>query len=330
MRLPRLPLEVATLLLSQCLLSPHVLTAQSTEKVVTMEAYFLSGSPLIHSFGRSILYDGVGRRIYDGQVILAHQVADDTTATLRFSATVVSEIGYANSSTGEMSAIRGDCYIARIASHVNAYSLHEIVNSALACLPVHEPVEIPKENCPVLLDLQQDGFHLSGPTPAVSFDIDADGSLDRISWTSFGSDDAFLCWDRNQNGVIENGSELFGYATPLWSGRPAKIGYRALAELDQSRMGGNGDGKVDAHDRLFSELCAWIDRNRNGISEPPEMFSLDQVGVVSLRYDYEVLHLVDPFGNRFRYRSEVSMRAPAGPERPWPTYDVIFSDLGKR
>jgi hypothetical protein len=307
------------------LLLPNALAAQSTEKVVTMETYFLSGNPLMHSFGRSILYDSAGRRIYNVQIILAHQVADETIGIPRFSSTVVSDIGYANSGTGEMSAIRGDCYLARIASHVNTYDLHEIVYSAQSCMPVHEQVQVPKENCPVLLDLAQDGFRLSGLTPAVSFDIDADGVPDRISWTRADGDDAFLCLDRNQNGIIDNGSELFGYVTPLLSGKPAKIGYRALAELDQSRMGGNGDGRVDASDSMFSSLCAWIDKNRNGTSEPSELFSLDQVGVASLNYGYEVIHLVDPFGNLFRYKSEVSMRMPSGGERSWPTYDVIFS-----
>jgi len=186
-------------------------------------------------------------------------------------------------------------------------------------------IEIPRENCPVILDLQLDGFHLSGTDPAVHFDINADGIPEAIAWTKSGEDEAFLCWDRNHNGLIDDGRELFGYATPLLAGGRAEIGYRALAELDRPELGGNLDGKVDAKDLKFSELCAWVDANRDGISQPRELYSLDQVGVVYLEYDFITTRIADPFGNLFRYRSRAGMLTPSGAVRPWPTYDVIFA-----
>lgn len=132
--------------------------------------------------------------------------------------------------------------------------------------------------------------------------------------------------DRNHNGVIDDGTELFGYATPLLSGAPAQIGYVALAELDKAENGGNDDGRIDASDRMFSSLCAWVDRNRDGVSQPNEIYSLDSVGVVALGYDFKTIHVTDIFGNLFRYTSRVYMRAPSGAVRSWPTYDVVFAE----
>lgn len=213
--------------------------------------------------------------------------------------------------------------------HANSYNQHDAI--AIGPLCVEPPPERPKpdppdENCPVLLDLDQDGFHLSGPNPAVLFDIDADGVRDAIAWTKANDDDAFLCLDRNGNGLIDDGTELFGYATPLRNGQPAKVGYRALAELDSREAGGNLDGVVDASDARFADLCVWVDRDRDGVSQPSELSSLIQAGVAALEYQYRVTRLRDSYGNLFRYVSEVRMRTPSGGLRSWPSFDVIFTE----
>jgi hypothetical protein len=280
--------------------------------------------PVVHSFAKATLYDLQDNRIYNAQVILGHQVQDNTVRSVIFSAQITTEIGLANSTTGDMPGDYGDCYQAFMVAHSNQYNLHEQHSTPQQCIPQEPVVEVPRDNCPILLDLRQNGFHLSG-SPGVSFDIDADGVPDQIAWTQADQDEAFLCWDRNQNGVIEDGRELFGYATPLLSGKPAKVGYRALAELDSLQAGGNGDGKVDASDVLFRSLCAWVDGNRDGISQPEEIHTLDDVGVRYLEYDYRPTRLVDDYGNRFRYVSQVGMRVPGGGIATWPTFDVIFA-----
>lgn len=238
-------------------------------------------------------------------------------------ASVVTEIGLANNTTHELIGEHEHCYSAAVGVHVNAYNIHKIQTHSERCIPAPIP-EISEENCPVILDLELDGFHLSGADPSIAFDIDADGTPDRIAWTQAGEDEAFLCLDRNGNGTIDDGTELFGYATPLLSGRRARIGYRALAEVDQLEVGGNRDGKIDAGDTMFQDLCAWVDENRDGVSQAREIHSLDQVGVVALEYRYKTIHLEDSFGNLFRYVSSVEMRMPSGAVRAWPTFDVIF------
>jgi hypothetical protein len=280
--------------------------------------------PVVHSFAKATLYNLQRERIYNSEVILGHQVQDNTVRSIIFNAQVITEIGLANSTTGDMSGEFGDCYQAFMVAHANQYNLHERHSVEQQCIPAEPVVEIPRENCPVLLDLQGNGFHLSG-SPGVSFDIDADGAPNHIGWTQAGQDEAFLCLDRNKNGIIDDGSELFGFATPLLSGRPARIGYRALAELDKYEAGGNGDGRVDANDAMFENLCVWVDKNRDGMSQPEEISALDEVGVVYLSYDYRPTRLTDSYGNMFRYVSQVGMRSPGGSVVSWPSFDVIFA-----
>ena len=66
---------------------------------------------------------------------------------------------------------------------------------------------------PILLDLDGDGLETVGLASNVYFDHDGDGVLTRTGWA--GRDDALLVWDRNGNGFIDTGAELFGDFT-VW------------------------------------------------------------------------------------------------------------------
>lgn len=96
----------------------------------------------------------------------------------------------------------------------------------------------PYDGCPVLLDLENDGIRLTGLDDPVWFDIDADGEVDLMGWTD--RSEGLLALDRNGNGTIDSGAELFGNATPLLDGARALNGYLALAELDSAILGGGG------------------------------------------------------------------------------------------
>ena len=130
---------------------------------------------------------------------------------------------------------------------------------------------------PLAFDLDGDGLETTGisSTAPVLFDHDGDGVRTGTGWVK--GDDAFLALDRNGNGVIDNGGELFGVDTVMSSGQKAADGFAALADLDS-----NHDGIFSSADAQYANVKLWRDLDQDGVSDAGELVSLADAGIASI------------------------------------------------
>ncbi len=160
--------------------------------------------------------------------------------------------------------------------------------------------------CPLVLDTSGRGYKLTSADRGVWFDINADGQLDAISWTDPRRDIAFLTFDRNGNGLIDDGEELFGNVTPVPGNMPpdrAVHGFDALASLEDPSYGpSHRDGRIDARDAAYDRLLLWTDRNHDGRSQPQELRKASAEGLTAIETRYREGRRTDEHGNEFRLR----------------------------
>jgi len=173
---------------------------------------------------------------------------------------------------------------------------------------------------PIIISLEDSRLRLTDLESSVEFDLNADGRKERMSWTAQGAEEAFLVIDRNQNGQIEDGTELFGDHSPQLPSSE-KNGFRALAIFDDPLNGGNGDGWVDSADPVYEHLGLWVDSNHDGLSQASELSGLAERGVEAVGLAYTRSERRDPQGNRLRYRSQVRHATQGVSHTAW---DVFF------
>lgn len=149
-----------------------------------------------------------------------------------------------------------------------------------------------------------------------------DGHTEPVAWTISNSDDAWLAYDRNGNGRIDSGKELFGNFTDQPHATTTRNGFVALAEFDLPENGGNGDGLIKKNDAVFSSLLLWQDVNKNGVSETGELHTLEQLGLKTIELDFKEAKRTDQYGNEFKYRARVKDNNDAQLGR-W-AWDVIL------
>ncbi|HEX9983858.1 MAG TPA: hypothetical protein VGF69_11380 [Thermoanaerobaculia bacterium] len=173
--------------------------------------------------------------------------------------------------------------------------------------------ETPPEECqlsPIILNLGRGAYELSDAHDPVEFDLNADGRRDRITWTARDAELAFLALDRNGNGVIDDGSELFGNAADA-------NGFAALARFDL-----DADGAITPVDPVWPSLLLWTDADHDGLSDAGELQPLRQSSVRELGLQYHSTMRRDRAGNVYRYQALA--RDARGAE---PYYDIFFAPV---
>jgi hypothetical protein len=159
---------------------------------------------------------------------------------------------------------------------------------------------------PLVLDLDGDGIEtIALEDSAAYFDGDGDLFAERTAW--LGSDDGFLVLDKNANGRVDDGGELFGSAT--------QGGFAALGAYDS-----NGDGKISAADVVWNELRVWQDKNSDGASQANELKSLAALGIVSINLGTTALGVTTPQGVQLLARGSFT-RSDGTAGR---AYDALF------
>ena len=124
---------------------------------------------------------------------------------------------------------------------------------------------------------------------AAGFDLTGTMSV-RTDWPT--STTPWLALDRNGNGRIDDGGELFGSATVLRSGEAASDGFAALRELDS-----NEDGRIDAGDEQWGRLLVWSDVDSDRVSAVHELSSVAVRDLVAIELDHVVDRRCDARGN---------------------------------
>ena len=167
----------------------------------------------------------------------------------------------------------------------------------------NDPENPPIPRDPLAIDLNKDGTHTLKLDGALNFDIDGNGFKEATGWIS--PEDAFLAYDRNENGVIDDGTELFGDKTVTntafgYTSKAAENGFEALKAFDS-----NSDNVIDEKDEKFDKLLLWQDKNSNAVTDEGELKTLREHNIKSIDLNYQNINSANN-GNFIRQTSKVT------------------------
>lgn len=182
-----------------------------------------------------------------------------------------------------------------------------------------------QNNSPLIIDTLGTGWKFSDPKKGayVSFDLKGDGTYLKLSWPIEGSGNAWLVYDRDGDGIIKDGTELFGnfspHATVNIPGATAN-GFNALGWWDAPAQGGDGNALLDKRDAIWPKLRLWIDEHcyrepdQPCRSLPDELHTLESKGVTSISLIYSGNIFWDSAGNEFELYSVLNPEAETTPK----------------
>ena len=126
-----------------------------------------------------------------------------------------------------------------------------------------EPIKVD----PLLVDLDGDGIETTDTSNGIIFDHANDGFAESSAWV--GKDDGMLVIDKNNDGIINNGTELLGDSYIKTDGTQATSGFDALSDFDS-----NEDGIINKQDKNFSQLKVY--------KGDGTLLTLEEAGIVAI------------------------------------------------
>ena len=165
--------------------------------------------------------------------------------------------------------------------------------------------DLPETYDPIVIDFNKNGVTSTRLDNTVYFDHDNNGFAEATAWIE--KDDGLLAMDKNNNGKIDNGNELFGNHTISntaygYTDKKATNGYEALKAYDL-----NGDNVIDEKDEIFNKLKIWKDTNSNGITDEGELSSLADNNIKSIDLNYKEI-TIDENSNTVKQSSKVTLK----------------------
>jgi len=157
----------------------------------------------------------------------------------------------------------------------------------------------------ILIDTDGSGFHLTSAADGLHWDFYANHHPIHLAWTTPGSTNGWLAMP-DKSGRITSARQMFSNVAAQAGGKDGELnGFSALAIYDNSP----GYGVLDAKDYPYwGNLRVWVDTNHDGISQPTELHTLDELGIAAISLNCTETPKTDAFGNEFRLKGRMTLK----------------------